>query len=97
MNPAEWETRLKEAEEMGDIRRAWSTESNKEVSYGFTENEMASSGPVWVFFGSSVCMLWLLAWYFHGNPNSGRGYVSDSFFCSLDSFPLAGLLCSVSI
>jgi hypothetical protein len=40
---------------------------------------------------------WLLAWFFCGTPNSGSGFISDSFACSLDSFASAGFPCSALI
>ena len=46
---------------------------------------------------SSVCTLWLLAWWFCRTPNCGNRCVSDSFACSLRLFPPIGLPCTALI
>lgn len=42
-------------------------------------------------------MLWMLVYCFCGTPNCGSSYVSDSYACSWDSFPLVGLPCPASV
>lgn len=42
-------------------------------------------------------MLWLLAWWFCGTPDSGSGCVFDSFACSWDLFPPIGFPSPTSI
>jgi hypothetical protein len=42
-------------------------------------------------------MFLLLAWCLCGTPNCGSGCVSDSFACSLESFPLFSCLSSFSV
>ena len=44
----------------------------------------------WVCTRSIACMLWIIAWCFHGNPNSG--YDSHTFACFGDCIFLLGCL-----
>lgn len=57
----------------------WPNKSTKQGSYQLTEAETASTGHAWICIRSSAYILWLLAWCFPGNPNSGRRCVPDSF------------------
>lgn len=54
-------------------------------------------GAVWGCSRSSEFMLWLIAWYFCGTPESGNGCVSDTFAFSWDSYPSICLHCPASI
>lgn len=78
------------SEGMGDTRRTWPTESTKQGPYGLTETKSTSTGPASVCSRASVYMLWVLAWFFSGTPESGSRYIPDFFVCPWDSFsPIA--------
>lgn len=67
----------------GGHKRTWTIEYTKQVSHGLIETETANRGPAWVCTRSSTYMLWLSAWCFCGNPNSGNRHISD-FFSTLE-------------
>lgn len=61
--------------EVGGHQESMPTESNKQDSYGQTENGEAAMDPEWVRTRSSAYMLWLIAWCFCGNLHNGRGCI----------------------
>ena len=66
------ESASKQGEE--DISK-WEEAENlvKPGTYEVTETAAASTGPAWICTRSCAYILWLLAWCFHGTPNSGTG------------------------
>jgi hypothetical protein len=81
---------LYKSKDMEDGRRTWPTGSTKQATYGFTETEAGSTVPAEGCTWSSVYILWLLAWWICGTPNSGNRCVFDSFGYSWGSFPPVG-------
>lgn len=70
--------------EVSRTSESMSTESTKQNSW-LTATEVTISEPKWVCAKASAFMLWSLAWYFCGAPESGSGGV-DSFCLFLGPF-----------